>query len=234
MMTRAMQRQGGLTLVEVMLALAILSAALVGLLGETALNVRSSQEAMMRGVVVELIRSKVYDIEAELLKDGFQELDQSDSGDFSDEGWPDIEWKSEVEKVELPGLNTLQELGEEGQGGEDGATDSPLGGVLDFAGLGLGGGDAQGAEMITQQFETISKVLEASIRKVTVTVTWTVGNETQEMVVACYFTDPKSMDKVLSGAGRDSGESEGGGSSGGTGTTSGSSTRPPTPGSTTR
>lgn len=201
--------QSGFTLVEVMLALAIVAIALVGMMAETASNIRATQEANMRGVVVDLLRAKMYDIENELKKDGFQDLEQSTEGDFSDEGWPDISWESKVEKVEIPALDTLSAL-QQGKGDEAGragaaagGTGSPLIDLMASFGGGLGSDSAEGASFIAQYFDTLTQVLEGSIRKVTVTARWQVGNEDQEMLVAQYLTDPNAIDKVLMGAGRD-------------------------------
>jgi hypothetical protein len=117
-----------------------------------------------------------------------------------------------IEKIELPGLNSLQAL-QEGAGagaGEDSAAggEQAGGGLLGSfmsmgAGAGAGGGEDTSADasFISSQFELLRQVLEASIRKVTLTMTWEVGKEEQTMVVACYFTDPAAMQKVLPGAG---------------------------------
>lgn len=203
--------RGGFTLLEVMLALAILSITLVGLLGRATGNVRLTQEVAMRGTVAALARGQMYEIEDLLLREGFQELDQTMEDDFGDQGWPDIRWQAAIEKVELPGLGSLQALQEgagEGTGEEGAAGGEQAGGGLIGQFLSMGGGAAGGGEdtsadasFISSQFEVLRQVLEASIRKVTLTVTWEVGNEEQTMVVACYFTDPAAMQKVLPGAG---------------------------------
>ncbi len=198
-----------------MIALAILSVALVGMMAETATNIRVTQEVTARGNVVDLLRGKVYDIEAELMKDGFQDLDQSSQGDFSEEGYKDITWEAQVEKIEIPGLNALNTIqGAEGEeGGEGGASGSPLVDLMAGFGGGLGSDGAEGASFITSQFEMLTRVLEAAIRKVTVTAKWKVGDEEHDMVVALYLTDPNAIDKVLQGFG-----SEDPTASGGTGT----------------
>jgi general secretion pathway protein I len=224
MTTRVAQRRSaGFTLLEVMLALAILSVALVGLLGRTAGNVRLTQESAMRGAAVALARGQMYEIEDELLREGFQELDQTLEGDFAEQGWEEIHWEAAIEKVELPAMDAMQAMqgGGEGEGeaggesGEKGAGGGGMLGSLLSLGGGAGGGEGQDnsvdAAFITSQFELFRQVLEASIRKVTLTLTWKVGNEEQKMVVVCYFTDPAAMQKVLPGlGGLPSGEGEGG------------------------
>lgn len=212
---------GGFTLLEVMLALSILAVALVGLIGRTTSNIRISEEVAMQGVVTELVRGKMYDIEEELLRDGFQELDQSSEGEFDEEGWPAIRWEAKVEKIELPNLGSLESMGQDegqtGEGGEAGAG-GMLGGLLSMGGMGgMGGGSEDGAgdmsmEFISSQYEILREVMEQAIRKVTLTATWKVGLEEKEMVVACYFTDPAAIGRVLPGAG-----GIGGGVGGGTG-----------------
>jgi prepilin-type N-terminal cleavage/methylation domain-containing protein len=210
--------QGGFTLLEVMLALGILVIALAGIIGRTTANIRQTNEIAMRSAVVDLVRGKMYDIEEELMRDGFQDLEQSSDGDFSDEGWPNVAWKVEVEKVEMPNLGALQALqegGEDGEGGEGGAlgsADSPLGGLLGMAGADAGA--LGSASFIASQFELITKVLEASIRKVRLTATWKQGRSEETMVVVCYFTDPSAMSKVIATGGLPGG-------SGGSGTPSG-------------
>jgi general secretion pathway protein I len=200
-------RQRGFTLVEVMLALGILFAGLVMLISKTASNIRISQESQALGVATELARGKMYDIEEILLDEGFMELDGSEEGDFAEEGWPKYTWKAEIIKIELPALNALDTLeNREGQeeGGEVGAggglmgPTSPLGGLL-----GMGGGDdasaMAGASFISSQFELFTQVLEASIRKVTLTVKWRVANHDQELAIVCYFTEPAAMNRVIAG-----------------------------------
>jgi general secretion pathway protein I len=231
--------RGGFTLLEVMLALAILSITLVGLLGRTTGNVRLTQEVAMRGTVATLARGQMYEIEDQLLREGFQELEVTLEDDFGDQGWPEIRWQAKIEKIELPGLNSLQALQEGGGAGEEGSAaggEQAGGGLLGSflsmgGGAGAGGGEDTSADasFISSQFEILRQVLEASIRKVTLTMTWEVGKEEQTMVVACYFTDPAAMQQVLPGvgslAGGGGGEDEssggvtpGGGQGGGEGT----------------
>lgn len=229
---RGPRAMGGFTLLEVMLALAILSITLVGLLGRATGNVRLTQEVAMRGTVATLARGQMYEIEDLLLREGFQDLDQTMEDDFGDQGWPDIRWRAVIEKVQMPGMGSLQAL-QEGAGegtGEGAASGEQAGGGVIGQFLSMGGGGAgagtgedtsMDASFISSQFEILRQVLEASIRKVTLTVTWEVGNEEQTMVVACYFTDPAAMQQVLPGVGAlagGGGEADEAGGGDGTGT----------------
>lgn len=210
---------------EVMLALALLGFGLVVLMRSTAGNVYSAREAQMMGIVTDLSRAKMYDIEEILLKDGFQDTDILEENlDFDEEGFPDIKYSYKVEQVELPSFQDLAALAQAKAGGSGsgsagsgsagdlegmgGFGDSALGGMLMSMG-GLGGGsgdtmdaaDAQGASFIQGQYELVQETLKASIRKVTLDVTYMVGANPRELRTVAFFTDPASMDKVLSGLG---------------------------------
>lgn len=241
-------KQRGFTLMEVMLALALLGFGLVVLMRSTAGNVYSARESQMMGIVTDLSRAKMYDIEEILLKDGFQETDILEENlDFDDEGFPDIKYSYKVEQVELPSFQDLATLAQAQAGGSGSATagsgsgdeglggfgDSALGGMLMSMG-GLGGGsgdamdaaDAQGASFLQGQYELIQETLKASIRKVTLDVTYMVGANPRELRTVAFFTDPASMDKVLSGLGSQDLDDQGGSGSGATGSgSSGSGTR---------
>jgi general secretion pathway protein I len=151
----------GFTLVEVMLALAILAMSLVILVKSVATNVTSAGESFYMGVVTDLTRSKMYDLEEKLLDEGFQDAEQEEDGDFSDEGWPGIKWHALIEPAELPsyeklmGMQPGQGEGGEGQDGDgDGEPDpgaverfesSALGGMMSMMGMGMGMGGGAGA-----------------------------------------------------------------------------------------
>ncbi len=126
-----MRREGGFTLMEVMIGLAILGVALVVLIKSAGSSIFSAQQAHMMGVATDLSRSKMYDIEEKLLKDGFTDTDQSegDTGEpesgsahtsdekksrsgkcFDDEGWPNVCYAYRVEQVELPSFEELQKM----------------------------------------------------------------------------------------------------------------------------
>ncbi len=215
----------GFTLVEIMISLAILSLGLTVLISSVGNNVRASQQAFYTGVATDLARAKMYDIEEELLRKladanggKFPDTNEVDTGDFSDDGWPNIRWKSEIEKVEMPGINSLASLlggeggeeGEEGGEGGEGAGGSDSGGFGGLLGM-IGGGGAPGSggdlkgvaegALISSQMELLTSILESSIRRVRVTVSWKVGGYDRSMDVICYFTDPTAVTRTISGVG---------------------------------
>jgi len=238
----------GFTLLEVMVGLALLGLALTVLLKSAAGSIFNARQAEMMGVVTELARGKMYDLEEELLKDGFSETGLDDADDectdfepFEDEGWPTVRWCAKIEEVQLPGWDQLQAMAQAqaGSGAEDAADgevpggfqDSALGGMMSmlgsFGGDNAGDIDAQmGASFVQSQYQMVQDVLRDSIRKVTLFLEWEVLGEKRTLKVVAFFTDAAAMDKTLQGLGSQplsGGGGSGGGGSGGGGSGGGGS-----------
>ena len=242
-------KQKGFTLLEVMIGLALLGFALTVLIKSAAGNIFNARQAQMMGVVTDLARGKMYDIEETLIKDGYSDTGLSDADDtctdykpFEEEGWPDVQWCAKIEEVELPSWDKLQTMaagsgsGSAGSGSGAGSgempggfQDSALGGMMSMLGGGFAGGgstskDADsmaGASFIQGQYNMVQQVLKVSIRKVTLYVKWQVVGSDRDMRVVAYFTDAAAMDKVLSGLGSQELPEAGTGSGSGSGSGSG-------------
>jgi general secretion pathway protein I len=222
-MTR--RRRGGFTLLEVMIALAVLGGALVVLLRISSQDVRAAYRAKLLTIGTSLARSKMYDLEEELVKNGFADSPEEESGDFTDESQPKFRWQAAIEKVQLPQTDQLA-----GDASKDKAKPPPS--PTDTANqdklLELTGGSttgALGASMVQMYLPLIGPILENAIRKVTLTVTWKIGDEEEALKVVCFFTDTKAIS--LAGAAADaaaavrSNTGAGGGGGGGGGGGSG-------------
>jgi general secretion pathway protein I len=225
-----MRRHNGFTLLEVMVALAILGFALAVLIKSTANNINAAEQSHMMGIATDLARGKMYDIEEQLLKDGFTDTDQSqtDLKPFDAEGWPNIFYSYKVEQVELPDFDQLQAMAQGkaarmGSGAGSGSAaalslgsgfgsglgsdsvggfqNSMLGGMLNMFGGSSGVTGAQGGALIQSQYSMFQQILKVSVRKVTLTVQWKVMGIDNSMKVVCFFTDAAAMDKVLNGMG---------------------------------
>lgn len=92
----------GFTLLEVLIALAILSTAMTILMGTMANSSQQSIYANELTRVSTLARSKMVDIEYELMREGLTENIERMSGNFSDQEAPDVEWEAEIQPVEIP------------------------------------------------------------------------------------------------------------------------------------
>ena len=186
-MRRSRARASGFTLLEIMVALAILSLTLVILLGIVTNNVRATNHAKMTTAATFLARGKMVDIEDEILYDGFSTDSESDSGTFKDQSYPQFRWESNIERIELP-TDMAQKTKDQATDKTQEAKD-PMSLMTGF----LGG-------MMSAFIEPIRIGLEESVRRVTVRVSWDESARPEQVVeVVQYLTDPAKLDMALTG-----------------------------------
>lgn len=163
-----MKSQRGFTLLEVIVALAILGISLMVLLEAQVSSLNNAGRARALTIGSLLARSKMIDIEQKLFDEGFTMGDQAEEGDFSEEGHPEIKWKVKITEVEM-NLSTLSSLcgeaGEEAGMGCEGML-SGIGGML----------------------EGITTEIANSIRIAELTVTWPDGKYSESMKVNALIT----------------------------------------------
>jgi general secretion pathway protein I len=214
------------TLLEVMVAVAILGLSLTVILSAQAGLYAATTHAKNETVAIGMARCKMGEIEEELLRLGYQETDVVEEGECCEDNTPTrVRCKWKIDRVELPDPPTFDEMNPAGDGGTlDLATPSdpssmmPGGtgalGVLASLGSGDGSalknagpeggmgalssmlGDASGgvaglAPMVMSiVYPSLKPMLEASIRKITVTVLWKEGINERELSVVQYVTNP--------------------------------------------
>lgn len=208
-MTRELRQNRGFTLLEVMVAMAILALGLTIVLSSQAGLFAATRRVQSETVAASLMRCKMSEVELDLLQNGFQLLDQNDSGECcedEDDSTFSCRWK--VETVELPQPSSFEaDAAEEGEDASAfGAAASPLGpmgallgGTADTAGslgdlagsLGdAGGGGGLIGMALSMVYPDLKPMLEASIRKVTVTVVWREGEKERSFDAIQYVTNP--------------------------------------------
>jgi general secretion pathway protein I len=96
-------RRAGFTLLEVMIAVAILAITLTVLFGSQSQSLSLAVEAKFNTRAMFLLGQKFAELEG-----GFLEL-QNEEGDFGDE-YPDFRWKVEINDADLPELESLDNL----------------------------------------------------------------------------------------------------------------------------
>jgi general secretion pathway protein I len=187
-----MRRTEGFTLLEVLVAVALLGSALVMVVQAQAANAVQTQLARDLTVGSLLARQKVAEVEIEIRKkQSFDDLDeQCGSGDFADQGFPAFSWdcKNEPMKLQLDQEQLTASL----QGIANGELD---GGLLqmasDFGGFDLGGlADSPQGQMVMQALPLFTDILGKAIRRVSVTVSWEFRDETIKIPVVLFLTDP--------------------------------------------
>ena len=187
-MKLARHKMGGFTLLEVMVALAILSLSLVILLRIVTNNIRATNHAKMTTAATFLARSKMVDIEDLILDNGFSESDENEAGTFKEMGYPWFRWETSIERIELP-TDMAQKTKDQATDSTKQAQDNrdPMSMLTGF----LGG-------MMSSFIEPIRIGLQDSVRRVSVRVFWNeIGRPEQTFEVVQYLTDPAKLDANL-------------------------------------
>lgn len=174
--------QGGFTLLEVMVAIAVLAVAMSAIVGVNVGAMAMTSRTKGYTIAPLLARSKMIDVEESIREKGFPDFDEREEGDFAEEGYPAITWSSEVLKIKLPAPDL--------SGGADlgGALGKLTGNTAGGESLGIGpmGGDAS---MLMSGLPMIMDQLEKAIREVRVTVTWADGKRETEFSVTTHIVN---------------------------------------------
>jgi prepilin-type N-terminal cleavage/methylation domain-containing protein len=193
------RNDSGFTLLEIMVAVAILASTLVVLLSIVTNNVRSTNHAKMTTAATFLARTKMVEIEDEILDNGFTDNDESKAGTFRDLGYSQFRFDTLIERIELPsdmGQKARDQATTQTQDSKD-----PMSMLTGF----MGG-------MMSSFIDPVRLGLQESVRKVTVRVLWDEhGRRDQSIEVVQYLTDPAKLDLALNpGAGAGAGTGTGG------------------------
>ncbi|HWO13883.1 MAG TPA: prepilin-type N-terminal cleavage/methylation domain-containing protein [Polyangiaceae bacterium] len=231
-MTRATLRapRRAFTLLEVLVAVAILGLGLTVLLTAQTGLFSSSKRAAVMSEAVGLARCKMGEVEEHLLRDGFQITTEEEEGpccgddesaltckwtiasvmlpDISQMGGADAGTEESQSALSLDGLASAQD--ELSKGDSQGAMSSIQGMLGSSSGMGSGG-PSMGAGALAPIamgiiWPQLKAMLEASIRKVTVKVVWSEGTVERELSITQYITNPQqggflAEDESLGGAG---------------------------------
>jgi general secretion pathway protein I len=247
-------RARGFSLIEVMVAVAILGFALTAILSAQAGLFSSASHAQRETVAIGLARCKMGDIEERMLKFGYPEIDTNDDGQCCPDGPPEdgmhCSWK--IQRVELPqppsfdstfadagslfsslGASSASPMGMGAPGmgmgapgmGAPGAIpglnlNTPGAGAIgalmgaganDAGALAAAAGDGGGVQALSSMmsgatagggvaglapmvmgivYPSLKPMLEASIRKIVLTVDWREGLKKRELTVVQYVTNP--------------------------------------------
>jgi general secretion pathway protein I len=223
-MTRAAHHRG-FTLLEVLVAIAILGLGLTVILGSQVGLFTNASRGEHLTVATNLARCKMGELEVKLLTYGYQLTDETDDGpccsgdDDGNEGYH-CSWK--VERVTLPELPLSGADAGANPAGDGGLDLGPIGLLT---GLNQPGGQTLNDKsnpadlaktlgnapspmslapmMMSMVYPTLKPMLEASIRKVSVTVEYKEGKFNRELAVTQYVTNPQQgqLDPAVTGTG---------------------------------
>lgn len=210
-------KKAGFSLLEVMVAVAILGLSLTVILSAQGGLAASNRSAANMGTAVSLGRCKMTEAEQKLLTFGLPEIDSidNDTSCCEDNDKDGFKCDVRVEKIEMPNFTDGNSLGDGGAlvgpGAPTALPSNIAGGPgLDLAdgglaGLGAGvagqflpgasgtggpGADGLIAMVMGIIYPVIKPMYEASIRRVTVTVKWKEGPNDRELPLIQYYTNP--------------------------------------------
>jgi general secretion pathway protein I len=221
----------GFTLLEVLVAVAILGLGLSVILGAQTGLFSNAKRAQRLSLATGLARCRMSELELELLQNGYPLVDQESEGeccmDEASDGFT-CSWK--IQRVELPEATEMDQ--DAADGGVDTAASEGVGPFAALSALQKSGGAGLGenpdigalAEQLTAGsgesgglvYPSLKPMLEASIRKVTVDVKWKEGVTDRSLQITQYVTDPKQgeldpeLDPDLAGGLQGGGSLDGG------------------------
>ncbi len=204
--------QEAFTLLEVLVAIAILGLGLTVILSSQAGLFSSATRGEHLTVASNLLRCKMSEIEFDLQQKGFSLTDENDEGDCCEDEGDGYSCAWKIERVELPPLPEASPLDADAGTGDDQGAMGPLGAIANIqatqgASLGdkptpasvmeqLGSTGASGMEGMVMGlvYPSLKPMLEASIRRVTIKVTWKEGERARELEATQFLTRPQEGD----------------------------------------
>ncbi|MCP4502042.1 MAG: prepilin-type N-terminal cleavage/methylation domain-containing protein [Deltaproteobacteria bacterium] len=178
------RRTLGFTLLEVMVAIAVLALGTGLMVQIQARSLEMAQEARAITIATQLARGKLLDCEYDVRKKGFGGIsDYKENGKFDDEGQPDFFWECYAYQPDLP----IPDGGEISAGAL---------GVSDEQSSANSGMQAMGVGMISPVLSQLGEVLKQSLKELVVVIRWKDGKYWEEMRVVTHISDMAAMRQV--------------------------------------
>ena len=167
--TVGLNNRSGFTLLEVVIAMAIMAICFGSILAVEGGAINASTRAKQMSTVATLARNQMIETEYKIEGKKFEEVKKEDQGTFK-EPYQDYSWKRVIKEITLPNLTSLL------SGGGSTAKDSSS----------SKSGANQNAEMLGK---LLTKFLSKALREVTVTILWTKGGNQLNYSVSTYWVD---------------------------------------------
>ena len=192
------------TLLEVMVALAILAASLMAVADLSGNALRNYVYSRDLSVATLLARGKMAELEEKYEDAGFTDFDQTEDGTFADQGQPGMRWKLELRKPtsDLTAEKILAAF--LGGGDADTGTQEMIGKLLGGSSAPSSGGSKGGPSsgvpggllggVLQGQIKAFTEELKKGVRQVSLRVTWKDGKLENGFDVSTYWVvlNPKA------------------------------------------
>jgi prepilin-type N-terminal cleavage/methylation domain-containing protein len=205
----------GFTLLEVMVAMAILAMSMTSLLASQTASIRATRYAQQVTAIAFLVEFQLIETEYVMRKEGGWILqDKIYEGNFALQGWPEIRHKCVVDFLEIPDYSKLRAAKDESDRAKQGES-----------GLYYKDASDKAFGALAMVWPMVKQAIERSIRKVNCTVYWKDGSIPNEFTISTFWADPEKL-KTLPGLGGEAKEGDdadvpGGGGGGGAGAAGG-------------
>lgn len=187
----------GFTLLEVMVAVAILALSLTSMVTSQITSLRATRYAQTITSVAFLADYQLIETEYIVRKEGGWVLeDKFYEGSFADQGWPDVKYKCIVDFLKMPEYTELRAAKDDSDRANRGESSMYYKSAGDQAFTALG-----------MVWTPVKQAIERSIRKVKCTVTWKNGGINEEYIVNTFWADPEKL-KQLPGLGGEAKEGD--------------------------
>jgi prepilin-type N-terminal cleavage/methylation domain-containing protein len=161
MWSQVLNRKQGFTLVEVMIAIAILAVSLISLNSYQAFSVRRATEAQKLTTATMLARKKMAETELEFRNLALNDIKKEDGGNF--EGYEGFSWKRAAEEFIIPIPPALQNANS---------------------------GAGEGEDMMTAQItQKVAEIISKHVMKITLTVDYSVRGKKRQLQVVTHYVD---------------------------------------------
>jgi general secretion pathway protein I len=194
-------RRKGFTLLELLIAIAILAFALSALLGHQGIAIQASDYSNRVSQASFLMESKVQDIKHKMLSDSIDVFDNCDEGDFRDEGFKQgrngYRWKVCAFKIEIQEGSTellterfmsLMAGGSMGEGMGNGIGTGGLGSSNGSSGMNMMDKAMGQIAMATGMIPQFLQQLEDKIRKIKIEVSWQDQTQKRKIMIERFVT----------------------------------------------
>ncbi|MBH1988571.1 MAG: prepilin-type N-terminal cleavage/methylation domain-containing protein [Myxococcaceae bacterium] len=177
----------GFSLLEVMIAMAIMGMALLYLFDAQARSMKLAAKGRSLNIATQLARKQLIDCKYDLLKKGFAIGDYENSGTFEGEGYRDFRWECHGLRFNMPppspeAINKAMKA----QVNPESNQGNPM------AGLDLN------ANMLAPFFGLISNTLGDSIRELVLIVRWQEQGVAEDLKIVTHVVDPKPLADLAS------------------------------------
>ncbi len=166
----ALGNQSGFTLLEVIIALAILIVTLGSIIAVESNSINATIRARQMNTVAMLARNKMIELEYEIQDKTFDEVKKETKGEFP-EPFKDYSWSWTIKEIKFPSFG----------GAMGGGNKNDSGG---------GGSATEGATDVVQMImKLVTNFLSKAVREITVTISWQRSGKEQSFAVSTYWVD---------------------------------------------